>query len=105
MERDERKDPSGKEREAFLVEGAKKEGVLTLYGSTRADEFSAMMKVFKPHYPFIKKSNHLRASRRRLVSKILTEWRTKRNAVDIIQSVVYQGFDLLHPRWKGKFGL
>ena len=86
-----------KEKEAFLVEGAKKEGEITIYGSSDVSHFNESMRVFNLRYPFIK-SSYLRASRARLVSTVMLEWRSNRNAVDIINSVLYQGFELLAPK-------
>ena len=86
-----------KEKEAFLVEGAKREGEITIYGSSDVSHFNESMRVFNLRYPFIK-SSYLRASRARLVSTVMLEWRSNRNAVDIINSVLYQGFELLAPK-------
>jgi hypothetical protein len=86
-----------KEKEAFLVEGAKREGEITIYGSSDVSHFNESMRVFNLRYPFIK-SSYLRASRARLVSTVMLEWRSNRNAVDIINSVLHQGFELLAPK-------
>src|SRR6185369_6050763 len=69
-----------KEKEAFLVEGAKREGEITIYGSSDVSHFNESMRVFNLRYPFIK-SSYLRASRARLVSTVMLEWRSNRNAV------------------------
>jgi len=83
-----------KEREAFLVQGAKKEGEVMLYGSSQANEFNEMIRAFNVRYPFIK-GNYFRGQRYGLVNRVELEWRTKKYTVDIIQSVLYQGAELL----------
>jgi iron(III) transport system substrate-binding protein len=86
-----------KEREAFLVEGAKKEGEVMLYGSSQANEFNEMIKAFNTRYPFIK-GNYFRGQRYGLINRVQLEWKTKKYTVDIIQSVLYQGAELLEPK-------
>jgi iron(III) transport system substrate-binding protein len=83
-----------KERESFLVEGAKKEGEVMLYGSSQANEFNEMIGAFNKRYPFIK-GNYFRGQRYGLVNRVELEWKTKKYTVDIIQSVLYQGAELL----------
>jgi len=86
-----------KEREAFLVEGAKKEGEVMLYGSSQASEFNEMIKSFNTRYPFIK-GNYFRGQRYGLVNRVELEWKTKKYAVDLIQCVLYQGAELLEQK-------
>src|SRR5690242_907674 len=44
---------SGREREAKLVEGAKREAKLVYYGSTLADQMKRIFDEFNKRYPFI----------------------------------------------------
>jgi hypothetical protein len=91
MPRSDRKNQfDGKEgKEAFLVEGAKKEGEVMLYGSSQASEFNEMIKAFNTRYPFIK-GNYFRGQRYGLINRVELEWKTKKYTVDIIQSVLYR---------------
>ena len=83
-----------KEREAFLVEGAKKEGAVMWYGSVVVDEGIRIIKAFGSRYPSIKADYYL-ATRYRLVTKVLSEWRGKNYVADVIGSVIFQGFEFL----------
>jgi len=44
----------GKDREQFLIDGAKKEGMLAMYSSISAKDSNPLVTAFKKKYPFIK---------------------------------------------------
>ncbi|MBI4523764.1 MAG: extracellular solute-binding protein [Deltaproteobacteria bacterium] len=68
-----------------VVENARKEGALNLYGSIRDDEAKGIFDVFKKRYPGIA-INYFRSSEDKLVSKILGESKAGTYNFDIMDS-------------------
>ena len=73
----------GADRERILIEGAKREGQLTLY--TSHTWFRTFVKEFEKKYPFIKVSEW-RNDSKTLVSKVLEEAKSGRVLVDIVET-------------------
>ena len=68
---------TGKEREAKLIEGAKREGKMVYYGSTAIDHSKRILDAFKKKYPFIK-TGHYRSGGINVYNRITSEARAKR---------------------------
>jgi len=73
----------GADRDKILVEGAKKEGQLTLYDSHTW--FRTYVKEFEKKYPFIKVSEW-RGDSKNLLSRAMTEFNSSRSLVDVIET-------------------
>ena len=71
------------ERQARLVEGAKKENGLVWYSSTTAEDALALSKKFNEQHPAIK-INHFRSSSEKLLERILAESRANAFKADIV---------------------
>ncbi|MGZ9262917.1 MAG: ABC transporter substrate-binding protein, partial [Candidatus Binatia bacterium] len=71
------------ERQARLVEGAKKENGLVWYSSTTAEDALALSKKFNEQHPTIK-INHFRSSSEKLLERILAESRANAFKADIV---------------------
>jgi iron(III) transport system substrate-binding protein len=71
------------ERQARLVEGAKKESGLVWYSSTTAEDALALTKKFHEQHPLIQ-INHLRSSSEKLLERILAESRANAFKADIV---------------------
>ena len=71
------------ERQAKLVEGAKKENGLVWYSSTTAEDALAMIKKFNEQYPSIK-INHFRAPSEKLLERIFAEARANAFKADLV---------------------
>jgi iron(III) transport system substrate-binding protein len=71
------------ERQARLVEGAKKESGLVWYSSTTAEDALALTKKFHEQHPSIQ-INHLRSSSEKLLERILAESRANAFKADIV---------------------
>lgn len=71
------------ERQARLVEGAKKESGLVWYSSTTAEDALALSKKFNEQHPGIK-INHFRSSSEKLLERILAEARANAFKADIV---------------------
>ena len=71
------------ERQARLVEGAKKESGLVWYSSTTAEDALALSKKFNEQHPTIQ-INHFRSSSEKLLERILTESRANAFKADIV---------------------
>lgn len=71
------------EREARIVEGAKKENGLVWYSSTTAEDALALIKKFHEHYANIH-INHFRSSSEKLLERILAESRAHAFKADIV---------------------
>ncbi|MGH7887040.1 MAG: ABC transporter substrate-binding protein, partial [Candidatus Binatia bacterium] len=71
----------GADREKILIEGAKKEGTFTLYGSHTW--YRTMAKEFEKKYPFIKVSEY-RTDGRTLIKRALEEIRAGQYIADVI---------------------
>ncbi|HEX2931344.1 MAG TPA: extracellular solute-binding protein [Candidatus Binatia bacterium] len=71
------------ERQARLVEGAKKESGLVWYSSTTAEDALALTKKFHEQHPSIQ-IQHLRSSSEKLLERILAESRANAFKADIV---------------------
>ena len=71
-----------------LVEAAKREGEVVYYASMNLSEANALMGEFEKRYPFVKVRLH-RTGSEKLLSRVLTETRAKRNLADVIQTVEF----------------
>ena len=71
-------------REKLLIEGAKKEGKLTLYTGLIVDQVVRPVKdAFEKEYPFIQ-LEFFRGNAERLAQRMLAEYQAKRYEVDVI---------------------
>src|SRR5215831_8656200 len=73
----------GADRDKILIEGAKREGQLTLYDSHTW--FRIYVKDFEKKYPFIKVSEW-RGDSKNLLSRAMTEFNSSRSLVDVIET-------------------
>ena len=71
------------ERQARVLEGAKKENGLVWYSSTTAEDALALTKKFHEHHPNIQ-INHFRSSSEKLLERILAESRANAFKADIV---------------------
>ena len=71
------------ERQARIVDGAKKESGLVWYSSTTAEDALALTKKFHEQHPAIQ-INHFRSSSEKLLERILTESRANAFKADIV---------------------
>jgi iron(III) transport system substrate-binding protein len=71
------------ERQAKMVEGAKKESGLVWYSSTTAEDALALIKKFHEQHPNIQ-INHFRSSSEKLLERILAESRANAFKADIV---------------------
>ena len=71
------------ERQARLIEGAKKESGLVWYSSTTAEDALALTKKFHEQHPSIQ-INHFRSSSEKLLERILAESRANAFKADIV---------------------
>jgi iron(III) transport system substrate-binding protein len=76
-----------------VVDGARKEGSLTVYTSMTVDQAQKVIDAFKAKYPFVQVSI-FRAVGERLLTKILTEAQAGRYDFDVVQSAETQGYFL-----------
>jgi iron(III) transport system substrate-binding protein len=74
----------GTDRQQRLVEGAKKEGTLTLYGSAPPEDLAALTGAFEKKYGI--KVQIWRASSENIVQRAVTEMRAGRHEVDVIDT-------------------
>src|SRR6188472_2139452 len=72
------------ERQARILEGAKKEIGLVWYSSTTAEDALALTKKFHEHYYPNIQINHFRSSSEKLLERILAEARANAFKADII---------------------
>lgn len=77
----------GADREKILIEGAKKEGAFTLYGSHTW--YRTMAKEFEKKYPFIKVTEY-RTDGRTLIKRALEEIRAGQHIADVIATTGQQ---------------
>jgi iron(III) transport system substrate-binding protein len=75
---------SGGARELQLVDAAKREGKVVLYGTTNIAVMQELLDRFKKKYPFVQVSNY-RATTNRVYAKILAEARSAAHAVDVVE--------------------
>lgn len=85
---------TGKEREAKLIEGAKREGKMVYYGSTAIDHSKRILDAFKKKYPSIK-TGHYRSGSINIVNKITAEARGERYDVDVIDLQAGEAYTLV----------
>src|SRR5262245_56067676 len=83
----------GPDRMARLVEGAKREGVLSLYGSSVAEDMNPATDAFKKKYAV--DVQYWRASSENLVQRTVAEHRAGRCAVDAFATVAAE-LEALH---------
>jgi iron(III) transport system substrate-binding protein len=74
----------GSGREAQLVEAAKKEGKIVLYGTANIAVMQQLLDQFKKKYSFLQIDNY-RATTNRVYTKIQAEARSGTHAVDVIE--------------------
>ncbi|HWP24361.1 MAG TPA: extracellular solute-binding protein [Candidatus Binatia bacterium] len=76
------------DRQKILIEGAKKEGKLSLYTTLIVDQVVRPVKeAFEKEYPFLQ-VEFFRGNSERLVQKMIAEYQAKRYEVDIIDGTV-----------------
>ena len=76
------------DRQKILVEGAKKEGKVSLYTTLIVDQVVRPVKeAFEKEYPFVQ-VDFFRGNSERLVQKMMAEYQAKRYEVDIIDGTV-----------------
>jgi iron(III) transport system substrate-binding protein len=71
-----------------LVEGAKREGEVVYYASMNLSEANALIGEFEKRYPFVKVKLN-RTGSEKLLTRVLTEARAKKNLADVIQTVEF----------------
>ncbi len=74
----------GADREAWLLERARKEGTVTLYTSMAPTEASPLLKAFEAKYGI--KTELWRALSEGVVQRVINEGRTKRAVADVIET-------------------
>jgi iron(III) transport system substrate-binding protein len=72
-------------REARLVQGAKQEGKVVLYGTTGVDDMKILFDSFKQKYPFLD-IGHSRSGALGIYNKVVTEARAGRSEADVIEA-------------------
>lgn len=77
-----------------IVAAAKQEGEVVYYASMNLSEANALISEFEKRYPFIKVKLN-RTGSEKLLTKVLTEARAKKNFADVIQTVEFS-MHLLH---------
>jgi len=75
---------TGADREQRLVDGAKKEGPLTIYTSAQTDDMGALVAGFQKKYGI--KCTMWRASSEKVLQRAVTEARAGRHTVDILET-------------------
>ena len=93
----------GPDREQRLVEGAKKEGEVTVYSSMIADQaLRPILDGFQAKYPFVK-AQYVRDDPPQQLQKLMAEARAGRMVADVVEStgleVSARGADLNQPFW------
>ena len=74
----------GADRTQRLVEGAKKEGALSMYTSAQGDDMGALVAAFEKKYGI--KVSMWRASSEKVLQRAVTEARANRFAVDVLET-------------------
>ncbi|MBI4524630.1 MAG: extracellular solute-binding protein [Deltaproteobacteria bacterium] len=87
------KNTRGKAREAKLVEGARREGKVVLYGTTGVDDMKEIFDGFKRRYPFLE-VGHYRGGALKVYNKVVAEARAGRYEADVLESTSLTGFHL-----------
>src|SRR5256885_13780750 len=76
----------GPDREQRLIEGAKKEGQVTVYSSMIADQaLRPILNGFEAKYPFVK-AQYVRDDPPQQLRKVMAEARAGRMVVDVLES-------------------
>ena len=75
---------TGADRQQRLVEGAKKEGALTIYTSAQTDDIGALVTGYEKKYGV--KVNIWRAGSEKVLQRAVTEARGNRHTVDIVET-------------------
>src|SRR6266852_7464793 len=75
---------AGPDRLRKLIEGAKKEGELTLYTSAQSDDMGALVGAYEKKYAV--KVNVWRASSEKVLQRAVAEARANRNTVDVVET-------------------
>ena len=75
---------TGADRQARLLEGAKKEGPLAIYTSAQSDDMGALVAGFEKKYGL--KTTTWRAGSEKVLQRAVTEARGNRHTVDIIET-------------------
>src|SRR5713226_8206242 len=75
---------AGSDRQQKLVEGAKKEGKLTLYTSAQSDDMGALLGAYEKKYGV--KVDVWRASSEKVLQRAVAEARANRNTMDIVET-------------------
>ncbi|MGH7827382.1 MAG: ABC transporter substrate-binding protein [Candidatus Binatia bacterium] len=86
------------QRKAFLEDGARKEGQLIWYTSMSLSDYPKVAGLFEKAYPFIK-TNTYRATPSGLFTRIDTEAKAGRFAVDVVSSASVQMWQLKQSRY------
>jgi iron(III) transport system substrate-binding protein len=84
---------SGAQRRAFLEEGAKKEGEIVFYTSMSLTDYPKILPHFEKSYPFIK-TNTYRSTPSGIFTRVDTEARAGRHAVDVVGSAPVEMWQL-----------
>jgi len=71
-----------------LIDGAKREGEVVYYASMNLSEANAVIAAFEKRYPFVKVKLY-RTGSEKLLTRVLTEARAKKNLADVIQTVEF----------------
>ena len=74
----------GGAREAQLIEAAKRDGKIVLYGTTNIAVMQELLERFKKKYSFLQVDNY-RATTNRVYAKVVAEARSGTHAVDVIE--------------------
>lgn len=88
----------GDNRQAFLEEGARKEGALLVYTSMDLEESQPLIEGFMKKYPFIKGEIY-RASGEDVAQKIITEYRGRKYIADIFEGTGIDVAKMLNERY------
>jgi len=84
---------SGAQRKSFLEEGAKKEGEMVFYTSLSLTDYPKILPHFEKNYPFIK-TNTYRSTPSGVFTRVDTEARAGRFAVDVVGSAPVEMWQL-----------
>jgi iron(III) transport system substrate-binding protein len=76
-----------------IIQGAKKEGSVTVYTSMTVDQAQKLNDAFKAKYPFLQ-TNMFRAVGERLLTKIISEAQAGKHDFDVVQSAETQAYFL-----------
>ena len=79
----------GKDRQARIEEGAKREGELAWYTTLSGDDSAKVVQLFEKRYPFVK-IKLVRLTSERLVQRYMTEFQAGRFLADVIETADFQ---------------